>query len=116
MTELTSQEVFDTTARHLLNQGRRAMVGQACTYRDLHGLKCAAGIWIPDDVYTEEMEGDSIVDIIKIYHLTRLDPHMGLLRELQQCHDSCTPSHWKQDLKHIANKRGLETKVLEEFP
>lgn len=92
------------------------MIGNNCVYRGFEGRRCATGIWIPDDVYNVDMEGDSIRDVIKIYRLTDLEPHIGLLRQLQQCHDSCTPSHWKQDLKYIANMFRLSPVVLEEFP
>ena len=55
----TLQEVFDIVSKHLLKQNERSgFSDDSCSYRGPNGLKCAAGILIPDEEYTfDSFEG-----------------------------------------------------------
>lgn len=58
----TLQEVFNIVSLHLLKQVKRSTKHLknswflACAYRGNEGMKCAAGVLIPDDKYEPEME------------------------------------------------------------
>lgn len=53
------QKAFDTALNGLRNQGRRSLGGIGCRYRGKGGAKCAIGFLIPDDRYSEDIEGKS---------------------------------------------------------
>jgi hypothetical protein len=57
----TLQEVFNIVSTHLLTQIKRSMSTRpgsfGCAYRGKDGMKCAAGVLIPDDQYNSRMEG-----------------------------------------------------------
>lgn len=98
---MTNQEFFDKTVEHLVRQGQRA-VGEDghCRYRTPEGLKCAAGVHIPDDVYRPAMEGTSIgslIDHVEDFRdqLRPLFPSRELAQSLQVTHDK--PSNWDND-------------------
>jgi hypothetical protein len=80
---MKAQEIFDTVAKHLATQGRKAMIANACAYRGEGGLKCAAGVLIRDDEYNDGMEGKMADDILP----RRLCPHVDLILRLQYAHD-----------------------------
>ena len=55
---LSNQEIFDKAVTHLHTQGKRSVNEEGdCLYRNADGLKCVAGIFIPDEKYHPEMEG-----------------------------------------------------------
>ena len=96
MQKLTLSELCAYTFGHLATQGQKStnetMAGPpGCSYRH-NGLKCAAGFWIPDDLYTLALEGKGIT-----HYLVRekLDPQyewtdelLSMLGKLQTFHDS----------------------------
>jgi hypothetical protein len=126
---MQQQEVFDIVVKHLFTQRRQSMTNsypQAyCAYRGVEGTKCAVGILIPDDVYTEDMEekcvdelrhqhGDVLPQFIMDYH--------SLLQSLQNVHDHYmvtldeaevfSPHRlWKQ-LVHVAAANELDIDLL----
>lgn len=51
------QEVFNKVVRHLLTQKQKARVGTTCMYKTPEGLKCAVGCLIPDELYSQDIEG-----------------------------------------------------------
>ena len=54
---MTEQEIFDKVVLHLYQQGEPSIThGGRCRYR-LSGKMCAIGCLIPDDMYSESMEG-----------------------------------------------------------
>jgi len=94
---MTPQEIFDTVAKHLFAQGERA--GRkpswpgaefACRYRGPNGTRCAVGIFIPDDVFDQSMEGTGIIGLL-VGHGDKLPDWMRrnseLLERLQSAHD-----------------------------
>jgi hypothetical protein len=121
------QEIFDTVAKHLLTQGKKAVDKYTglCTYRAPDGLKCAVGCLIPDDVYKPEMDnGTSAGRIDTIYiNFPEVEEYLGidnlsLLCDLQDIHDV---SDWRSDtaIKHslecTANDHNLDKSVLTNF-
>jgi hypothetical protein len=58
-----------------------------CAYRGEKGTKCAAGFFIPDDLYSEDLEGKSLlaesVNQLECFK----EKSLSLLRAMQQAHD-----------------------------
>lgn len=63
-----------------------------CVYRGLLGAKCAVGMFIPENKYTDKMEGDKASEIIRDYCLASYMPlsSNGMLA-LQDAHDLSSP-------------------------
>lgn len=93
---LSAQDIFDRVYNHFIvnrqpRSTRMEKIGvgeyEACRYRGDGGAKCAAGLFIPDDQYAEEIEGALCLDIKE-----RLEPgcaeNIEMLRELQRAHDT----------------------------
>lgn len=59
---LDRQAAFDTMLAHLRKQGKRATNpgGTSCRYRTSDGLKCAVGALIPDHLYYDRLEYNSL--------------------------------------------------------
>lgn len=118
---MEAQTLFDTVAKHLLDQGRRAMAANAsnCAYRSEDGCKCAVGVLIPDDVYDKSMEGMGIARLVDIldelempqalaqFIKTELEPHLPLLMSLQSVHDGFAPEKWAERLRYVAAQFNL---------
>ena len=102
---LNRQEVFNTVYTKLREQGKRSIVRLKnmpphCMYRGEGGTRRAIGHLIPDELYSEELEGQAIktsyhttkkVSIKEVLNkvfgeLTELDIHF--LSELQYAHDA----------------------------
>jgi hypothetical protein len=96
----TAQQIFDKVVAHLRSMKARSMIelrGSTCAYRgeDSKGkpTKCAAGSLIPDDVYSETMEGALFyVSVTEYEGLHHLLPHATLIQALQHVHDFS--AHW----------------------
>ena len=127
MTDLTSQEVFDFSARHLIKQGRPARrlpshVGKvSCQYHTDEGLKCGIGCFIPDDRYHPAMDsGDfHVTQVLTMAGLKSLDDqHNNLLLGLRWAHDVTTdwPVGLKAKLLIITKCFDLNPGVLDEKP
>jgi len=97
MTErLTLQQMFDNAVRGLYTQGEMAYDGQkqCCVYRlktrDGKVLRCGLGQSIPDDLYSDTMEGRGPIalrhDFPTIKALFHYDDEA--LIQLQACHDN----------------------------
>lgn len=96
---MTPQEIFDTVARHLFEQGTQAYNDniEQCRYRGPGGTKCAVGCLIPDEAYDPEMEGWSVDYVVVAHGGNADDPNpsfpawlgdnLGLLSGLQDVHD-----------------------------
>jgi hypothetical protein len=125
---MTPQEIFDTVAKHLFTQGRRAGIqhsdyedndGFSCRYRAPGGTVCAVGKLIPDAAYDPTMEGLGIVGLIEAFGggLPRwLRNNLELLDRLQMVHDQ--KDHWIDDkrmrweLSLAAQAYGLDDSLL----
>lgn len=110
---MTTQEIFDTVARHLLTQNVKSTGGQGgCKYLGDDGLKCAVGCLIPDEKYDPKIEGRGVDEVTSFlpFHVTgkRLD----LLCTLQELHDGKYPRDWRVGLHRIATEYKLLHAVL----
>lgn len=127
---MKKQELFDRVARHLLTQMKQSMVLDAndprsrCRYRGPNGLKCAIGCLIPDEKYSEELEGLAVPDpefsaelspqtekLLKVAGLTK--KQCGLASILQALHDNIDPADWRDELTKIAQSFELKTAAIE---
>lgn len=118
------QRVFDTAVRVIFAQGGPAYKGY-CLYRADDGRRCAVGANIPDALYSEAFEGQT-VDMLPEDVLDAILPgnRTGFLAELQGCHDAAADEHIEDDggfLKDVAErfhsfaeKQGLSRIVLNE--
>lgn len=98
MNRLTKQEVFDKVWDWFVLQDKpRAMFGDGCVYRGEDNACCAIGLFIPDDLYTDELEDNSVQTLFiggisdhpAAEYLRELLPDdVSFLQELQDCHDS----------------------------
>ena len=111
---MTTQELFDKMALHLLSQNERSESHDyypRCKYR-MGVLRCAIGCLIPDHKYHDDMEGqdigelsDSIEDSIG----RELDSsEWYLLQEMQHVHDSDSIPLWGENIERVAAKFDLE--------
>jgi hypothetical protein len=113
----TKQEVFDYAATHLLTQGVRSIdEDYNCLYRGPNNTMCGAGVFIPDELYTPEMERNNIEDLpTRFPVLAFLDEWRFFLKELQRIHDYNSPNKWFEKLEGLAKYENLSTAVLEPF-
>ena len=124
---LTFQGVFDHAARHLMTQGKRSTLSgsRACQYRDHRGGACAVGAFIPDALYSPDMENKNVDGMFMwcsvfgtanhrafVAIMSRFEP---LLAALQKVHDDVHPVQWLFALKCVAKNFGLHADVLEPF-
>ena len=117
MTPLTSQQVFDRAASHLLKQGFRSELPDrsACAYRGRNGMMCAVGALIPDEMYDPAMEKKGVGAFPEYFpevfkHISGEQPH--LICDLQEMHDHWEPSSWRKRLGKIAKSYHLDDSVL----
>jgi hypothetical protein len=103
---VTSQELFDTVANHLRNQGLKCMIHGSCKYRGHGGLKCAIGALIPDSKYESWMD-TTVIELRSVLWCIGLLDHLELCRDLQILHDNYPTNEWPERLKLVANKFGL---------
>lgn len=122
MIPYTKQTAFDTSARHLLTQNKKAKLSAiACAYRGEDGTKCGIGCLIPDDRYLPSMEGKTVMDLMlwgKVNDLFEDPDHniMFFLTDLQHVHDGSPVADWKAKLAEFGFLKGLDVSVLNEFP
>jgi hypothetical protein len=102
--QLTLQQVFDNAVRGICEQGGPAYDAptMTCNYRmpmpDGSMRKCGIGQSIPDDVYSEDIEGIGIANLITdgndfgeyrdVEHLFRSDLNVADLDLIQTIHDA----------------------------
>jgi len=133
---MTPQEIFDTVAKHLFTQGKPAkqlvpdpdlddgVDDYQCRYRAADGTKCAVGVLLPDELYVESMEGQSLSGLIMNAGKQGLpelpswmEENASLLMYLQGAHDSDfywdTTERMRQRLAEIAKEIYLDASVLE---
>ena len=110
---VTAQEVFDQAVGGVIRQGRQAGEKDPagfirCLYRDPEGGACALGQCIPDSMYDKGMERHSAVELnAKGWAPKSLQPHIDLLMQLQDAHDSEHRTHPGQWL------RGFRVRAME---
>lgn len=106
---MNKQKVYNTVKKHLLKQNEISMVKGVCLYRGPNGLKCALGIFIPDNKYHRYLEGISATALIDdgMFKLpgnskSISDSDLNLLNLLQGVHDTFRPPKWKEELRRVA--------------
>ena len=108
------QHTFDTIVEHLRKQGcKSADAIGVCLYRGPNGLKCAAGILIPDDKYHLDMENKPCdLDIVCKAIPEQYDIHIA--SRMQNIHDSYPPCYWESKFKQLAERYNLTYKAPDE--
>lgn len=121
MTQEELQSKFDETIEFLAKQGKRSLLGHdniACAYRSKDGCKCAAGIHIPDEYYTKDMER-KVVNSGDVWPF--VEGFFGqngamLISGLQNMHDaSKTLEAIKYSAKMVAEQHHLDPGKIELF-
>lgn len=109
---MTKQEVFDTVYHHLLAQGCKSLdMSDECCYRSPNGLKCAAGVLIKDEHYTEGLEGSNTQTPEVTAALVKSGvpkEALDLIRMLQAIHDDCWTGEWPEHLAELAAENNLQ--------
>ncbi len=125
---MKQQEIFDAASVHLMGMEGPSLDhdGDACVYRgkdddcEFNGQMCAVGLFIKDEHYDDDLEGQSIsggqavADAVAASweqdHLT--EDQLMLLADLQDAHDYGTRRRvWSnyiiESLDKVANKHHL---------
>lgn len=105
----TAQQVFDIVKVHLLIQNKPSEINDRCRYRstvDGKELKCAAGVLIPEEFYSKDLEGSSWCRLVKESNFP--SEHFDLICELQSLHDYFPPEYWEEQLIKIADTFNLK--------
>lgn len=127
---MTEQEIFDKVWHHFVTEENpRSFVetanGGTCRFRqDLTAtcpVRCAVGLFIPDDVYEPAMDDGcgSAYDLIELHELPPeieglFEEHATLFRELQSTHDSSEhPTDLRTGLRNIALRYGFTVPTAE---
>lgn len=129
MQPLTEQQVYNNALFGMRGQNYEpSRAGNACLYRGPHGLKCAIGHSIPDDIYCPEMDrrvnDDELTSIghfleeFVFSELCELFQHVSveLLKALQVTHDQLLPNQstakrkeqFESRMRRIASRYHLE--------
>lgn len=124
LTKQKALEVFNKVKGHLLTQNKRStspMNDRYCAYRGKDGRKCAIGIFIPDDKYTEQFENIGLNLNIEFDTESRkgelirvLGAEIGFeetdkcfiryLASLQRLHDEINVGRWEYELENMKDK------------
>lgn len=102
-----AQHIVEFVYKFLWEQGRSSMDGASCSYKNEYGEKCAVGCLIDPIDYSEAMEGNPVVTIVKAFPSlpSWMKENITLLRQLQRIHDS-------DELTHIQNDPDKFRRVL----
>lgn len=117
----TAQEAFN----HILRAARAAGYVRSedgndnCRYRGPGGTRCLVGHILPDSEYVAAFEGHP-VEALAEEGIPAGTPFagwgepddirspLGLLVEMQSCHDEVEPEDWEREFQRIATDAGLE--------
>ena len=96
MSEVTTQDMFNTMVRHLIKQRVRSMLpgDNGCAYRGADGTKCAVGALIADEYYHFGLETNTVYNpcVLEALQLSikreTTDDEERLLKAMQDIHDS----------------------------
>lgn len=111
--QMSAQELFEKVANHLLKQSNHSFFDDddcCCAYRGSEGRMCAAGVLIPDDVYSERFERNRWSSLVAHHNFP--ETHCQLIVELQRVHDFFSVINWRDQLVAISNVFKLDTKFL----
>jgi hypothetical protein len=96
--EATNQEIFDCVWEWFVTlknprsmKNGSSLSGMECAYRGDDGARCAGGLFIPDDQYSESMEMISF-SYLATYKLPGYRKYADFIGSLQSCHDKAARS------------------------
>jgi hypothetical protein len=98
---LTPVEILDKVSKHLLKQKAKSLGDEGqCAYRGDGGLRCAIGVLIKDEHYSERLEGLRVSSAPVMRALVASgvvssgsSESLLLLSSLQSIHDGCPPNN-----------------------
>lgn len=82
--------------------------GHSCLYRGKNGLRCFAGVLIPDRVYKANFERKSACMSPVREELEQLGYNPEFCEILQDVHDCAHPNMWEGKLINIAKEYNLK--------
>lgn len=94
----------ESTIQHIKDNFNGRSVGEdgICVYRTGDGKKCAVGLFIPDDVYSNDMEEINAKDMVTEFNLESYMPLDSVtLEKLQNVHDN----NWDERKKQMIEGR-----------
>lgn len=120
------QEIFETVAKHLFNQGEQALSPGSgyCRYKTPDGLKCAVGILIPDEQYDEVLEEKDVSHLIAFCQADNFKTapvvrsfkrHAAFLTDLQNVHDSSCAWESEHVMRTKLEETGRRYKLKTDF-
>lgn len=102
---MTKREIFETVKTHLLSQNAKSedKDTHSCKYRGPGSLKCAVGVLIPNEMYSEMMEGFGVNALVSEFPSlpAMFKENVVLLRALQRVHDGYQPAQWRDMLEGV---------------
>lgn len=107
MTQL--QEIFNAVWERAKDKRRAVSEPNGpCRYRTAEGLKCFAGVLIPDDKYDPSMEGRGSYTVSFLVDAYPSIEEQRLIGRLQSVHDYYRIDEWEDRLRDIAAHFELE--------
>lgn len=108
MTFRTKREEFDIAKKGLLKQMSKSQVIKkgmtpSCRYRGDHGMCCAVGFLVSDEVGAELDDRNTLPWEDTFFGIaTNLNPvHEGFYMDLQSIHDNNQPENWALKLDQL---------------
>jgi len=132
------QEIFNKAHKHFADMGEPSMASidevednLQCAYRGANGNKCIVGAFIPDELYKENLEGDSLSlnpeypHPLPKFHNTRItealavafgqkvltDDQYILLAKLQKTHDT-NAEDWREERDSMSWYEYIKPEIL----
>ena len=132
------QEIFNKAHKHFADMGEPSMASidevednLQCAYRGANGNKCIVGAFIPDELYKENLEGDSLSlnpeypHPLPKFHNTRItevlavafrqkvltDDQYILLAKLQKTHDT-NAENWREERDNMSWYEYIKPEIL----
>jgi len=132
------QEIFNKAHKHFADMGEPSMASidevednLQCAYRGANGNKCIVGAFIPDELYKENLEGDSLClnpeypHPLPKFHNTRItealavafgqkvltDDQYILLAKLQKTHDT-NAEDWREERDSMSWYEYIKPEIL----
>lgn len=111
---MNNQQAFTTAIRGVLMQGRKSTETNTCLYRGPNNLRCGVGHLIPDNLFSDKIEGLNISSMLRANYMydeeliavkSRLRQHFKdvspeLLDDIQRWHDRL-PENFDEHIDHI---------------
>lgn len=108
---MDKQAIFNTVWNHFIAEGNPPSISAEgrCRYRTEDGKKCAIGILIPDELYSEALEGSSAKGICDFADIrAALDVHdstdINYLNQIQFAHDGAAADHRAEFAQYVKVK------------